>query len=67
MIAMIKEDKDGQIWFNEEYVKQQKERSYWEGFNKGVRIEFHSIVPQNDEEVSRCIKNFYEHINDIIR
>lgn len=62
MTAIIKEDKDGNNWFNEEYLIKQKERAYNEGFIKGIKIEFHSVSPQNTEEVLKCIDNFYKHI-----
>ena len=30
-IGMIKEDLDGQQWYNEDYVNEMMSRSYWEG------------------------------------
>ena len=62
-IGMIKEDLDGQQWYNEDYVNEMMSRSYWEGFIKGIKIEFHAVTPQDDESVKRRIADFYNHIS----
>ena len=62
MTAKILERDNGEIYYNEEYLREQIDRAFEKGFLKGIRVEFHSMSPQNDEQVLKCISNFYQHI-----
>jgi hypothetical protein len=47
-----------EIWYSEGYVKQQIEIAYRAGVSKGIKVEFHAVIPNNDEMVNDLTNEF---------
>ena len=61
-MMMIKEDSDGNKWYNAAYVKEMCLRAEMKGLIRGKKIEFHAVSPQDDEQVQERITDFYNQI-----
>ena len=64
MDILIKEinGKD-EIWYSEKYLKSQIELAYRSGISKGIRIEWHSIIPTNETTINETLKEFKKRVD----
>jgi len=47
-----------EIWYSEEYLKKQMEMAYRAGIYKGIKVEFHAVIPMNDNMVNDLVTEF---------
>jgi hypothetical protein len=65
MDCLIRErDGKDEIWYSENYLKQQIELAYTAGIFKGIRVDFHAIVPFNNEMVDDLVGEFNKRVNE---
>ncbi len=64
MDSLIRE-KNGveEVWYSEEYLKRQMELAHRAGIHKGISVEFHSVIPINDENVDDLTEKFKERVD----
>lgn len=53
-----------EIWYSEEYLKRQIEMAYQAGIHKGIRVEFHAVVPRNGEAIESLVSEFKRRLNE---
>ena len=53
-----------EIWYSEDYLKQQIELAYQAGIHKGIRVEFHAIHPMSINHVEDLVSEFKKRLND---
>lgn len=53
-----------EIWYSENYLKQQIELAYNAGMYKGIRVEFHAVEPINGEAVESLVIEFKRRLNE---
>lgn len=59
MDTLIRERNDKEeIWYSEDYLRKQIERSYRAGIHKGIRVQFHAVTPVNIDSVDNLINEF---------
>lgn len=57
-----------QIWYSEDYIKQQMELAYYSGLAEGARIQIFSFaVPMSLNTVNEYTQIFFDKINEIHR
>ncbi len=53
-----------EVWYSEEYLKQQIEMAYRAGIHKGIKVEFHAITPIDDKMVVDLTKEFKNRVEE---
>jgi len=53
-----------EIWYSDNYLKQQMELAYQAGIHKGIRVEFHAVEPMNGEAVESLVSEFKRRLNE---
>lgn len=53
-----------ELWYSEDYIKQQIEKSFRAGIMQGIRIDFHAIHPRDEEHVERLFNQFWSRVDE---
>lgn len=53
-----------EIWYSDDYLKQQIEMAYNAGINRGIRVQFHAVIPMDGRQVDDLTDRFHEKINN---
>ena len=53
-----------EIWYSGEYLKNQIEAAFRAGIHKGIKVNFHAIVPMNGEAVNDLTDEFNKRIEE---
>ncbi len=60
-------DSTGELWYSNEYVKQQIELAFRAGISAGSKIEIHLVQPRDREALADYSKEFWNRINEEYR
>lgn len=52
------------IWYSSDYLKRQIEQAYRAGIHKGIRVEFHAVMPMDGSMVSNLISEFKKKVDE---
>lgn len=54
-------------WYSEDYLKNQIKQAYKAGIHKGIRVEFHSVVPMDSKSVENLTGDFKNLVDEEYR
>lgn len=65
MDTLIRErDGKDEVWYSEEYVKNQIEIAYRNGIRRGIEVNFHTATPTNTDMVNDLIIEFKRRLEE---
>jgi hypothetical protein len=53
-----------EIWYSEEYLRNQIELAYSAGIHRGIKVEFHAVTPLNTDAVNDLITEFKRKVEE---
>lgn len=53
-----------EVWYSDNFLKQQIQLAYQAGIHKGMKVEFHALEPMNDEAVESLVNEFKRRLNE---
>ena len=65
MDALIRE-RNGkeEIWYSNDYLKRQIEQAYEAGIHRGIRVEFHAVIPMDGKAVEDLTDVFKKRVQE---
>ncbi len=62
--AQTHKDSDGQLWYSPEHMENQIINSYHIGVIDGIRVNFHAMVPYDNEALISLESEFWKRVNN---
>lgn len=53
-----------EIWYSEEYLKRQIEMAHKAGIHRGIKVEFHAVIPMNGDMVNDLTNEFKNKVEE---